>query len=639
MASEILPITLFLFVAFLITTSVLADDTAAPSWRVEELGVPVTAVTYANSHGVLAAGPGGDGEMFYTSYYCNTGAELVGYDFRRRKGFRRKLGSQGGYGVTVGLDGSVYIGGVAPGNLYRYDPKTDTLTTIDVKQFGVQYIWDAATAPDGTIYCAAGYPKTKLVAYDPESGEARDLGELVPTQKYLRSVCVDAYGKVWCGIGTRAHLVVYDPSDDSREHVLPKAYASSSSVYRLQPVGRYVVANVSLDGVLLVYDAETKEVLREIRRPDDDVAWVVANGGTDRTVYVEAWPSYRFYKGDLADGSLSPLPVRFDKVMVVEDDRWVHAMDDQDYVVYDLHEKREVTRTPLTEGGDGMAIYALTGGPDGNVYGSTYINMHLFRCEAATDALTDLGKCSRWAGQVDSLSLGHDGRIYIGAYVHAVMSVYEPGAPWKPGREPDSNPREIGPLGKGQYRTKANCLGPGGNIYVGSIPSYNSAPTGAFSICNPATGEMDVRTDFVKGGAVHAVVADDRYVYGAGGGEFFVYNPAADEKRFTAVRPVTALAVINDGKVVGSGGGKLFVYDREANEIVAETPNPAGDFTHMATDAQGRAYGVNKGHVARVGDGGTSVTVLANEGGQFCALDSEGRVYFARGPKLFRCGP
>ncbi len=607
--------------------------------QAEDLGVPVTAVTYGNSHSVLAPSSSAQSPMFYTSYFVSTGCELVGCDFRSGRMLRKKLPSKGGYGMAMGLDGSVYAGGVNPGDLYRYDPKTDALTTIDVKQFGVEYIWDLAVGPDGVVYCAAGYPKTKLVTFAPASGEVRDLGELAPSEQYHRCICVDCFGKVWCGIGSRAHLVVYDPADGSRREVLPQSFSASSSVYRLQPCGRYVVAHVSFDGVLLVFDAESQEVVRTVPKLEDDEAWTIARSNEDDALYITSWPSLRTFRYNVETAERTPLSVRLGQIKAVEQGRWVHAIDDQDYVVYDLQEERETFRTRLAQGGDGMAVYALTSGPDGNVYGGTYINMHLFRCDATSGALQDLGKFSRWSGQVDSMSLGRDGRIYLGAYVHAVLSVFDPAAPWKPGREPDSNPREIGPLGKGQYRTQANTLGPDGRIYVGSIPSYNSATSGAFSICDPKTGEKDVRLDFVPGGAVHALVSDAQDVYGAGGGEFFVYDPATGTKRFSLARPVTAMALLSDGQVSVSGGGTLFVYDRNRNAISADAPNPAGDFSHMCSGPNGTVYGVNDGHVARVGADGASVEILAEEGGKYIATDKVGRVYFARKSHLFRCTP
>lgn len=612
-------------------------DAQGQSWQVEDLGVPVRAVTYGNSQAVLAPGPGGQGTMFYTSYFCNTGAELIGYDHLSERMIRHKLPAQGGYAVATGPDRAVYIGGVNPGNLFRYDLRSEKLATIDVKRFGVDYIWAAEAGQDGVVYCAAGYPLTKLVAYDTAAGQARDLGEITPGQHYLRSLCVDSLGKVWCGVGMRAHIVVYDPTDDSKREALPPDLASNACVGHLKAVGDYVLAGVIFDGVLLVYDAKTCRLLHSIPRARQGMSWRVVSGGKGHTAYLQDELTQDLYRCDLRSGELALLARSPGQVQIVENDRLLHLIDDQDYVVYDLQNRGVVASKRFTQGGDGMDIFALTAGPDGNIYGSTYINMHMFRCDASTGALTDLGKCSRWPGQVDSLSLGGDGRIYIGAYIRAVLSSYDPELPWKPGVETDANPREIGPIGKGQYRTQTNCLGPDGKLYAGSIPSYNSAALGAFTICDLKTGAMNVRTDFVKGGAVNVLVADDKFVYGAGGGEFFVYDPTKGDKSFRADRACTALAVLGGEWVVASGGGKLFVYDHEQNQIVAESHNPAGDFNHMAAGPDGRAYGVNPACVAQVERDGSSVKIIAKPGGKYLAVDRQARAYFARGPQLFRC--
>lgn len=628
--------------ALMIVLGWAVADSSAQSWRVESLGLPVRAVTYGNSKAVLAPGPGGTGSMFYTSYYCSTGAELVGYDFRSGKSVRRKLASHGGYAVTLGRDGAIYVGGVDPGDLYRYDPRDDSLKTLKASRFGVSYIWEAAAAENGIIYCAAGFPHTNLVAYDPKADSLKNLGEIAPGLNYMRSVCVDPLGKVWCGIGMNAHLVVYDPADGSKREVLPPEYASNSNVYELETIGNRVLASVLYDGTVLVYDPVTLQVTRKIPRPEGQRSWMIPPGGHDDAAYLYTIPAYDVCRCDLKTGKLKLLVKDLGEVHAVESDRWLHAIYDQSYIVYDLETRKVVSTYRLTEGGDGMDVFSLTAGPDGNIYGSTYINMHLFRCDAATGKLADLGKASRWPGQIDSMSLGHDGRIYLGAYIDAVVSIFDPRQPWRPGRAADSNPREIGPVGKGQYRTQANCLGPDGRIYVGSIPSYNTAKEGAFTICDPKTGALDVRQAFVKGGAVSALVADRRFVYGAGGGEFFVYDPKADEKRFRAELPVVSLAILREdasggGEVIGSGGGELFVYYPDFYKITSRTPNPAGDFTHMAAGPDGRIYGVNTKHVARIGEDGTSVAVLTNEGGRFAAVDNEGRLYFARGPQLYRC--
>ena len=43
------------------------------------IGIPIKAVVYGNSHGVLAASPAGEGGVFYIAYYSSTGGALIGY--------------------------------------------------------------------------------------------------------------------------------------------------------------------------------------------------------------------------------------------------------------------------------------------------------------------------------------------------------------------------------------------------------------------------------------------------------------------------------------------------------------------------------------------------------------------------------
>ncbi len=623
---------------FLATASLPGNCPAENGWKVEDLGIPVQAVTYGNSHAALAPGPDGKGSMFYTSYYCTTGTELIGYDYKSGTLLRQKLPSNGGYGLVAGPDGAIYVGGVYPGDLYRYHPTGGKLSTIDVKQFGVQYIWDAA-AGDGWIYCAAGYPRTKLVGFEIANGKAMDLGEMAPGEQYLRAVCVDIRGNVWCGTGTRAHLIVRAPDGGLRE-ALPPDLATNSLVAPVRAIGKFVVAIVNFDGVALVYDVEAaNQAPLRIPLPERSMGWEIVQGGSGSTGYLQNAITHDLYRCDLRAGKMRLMAKAVGQAKIIEENRWVHAMDDQDYVVYDLDTAKVIARKRLKEGGDGMQIYTLTSGADGDIYGSTYINMRLFRYSSSAGLLTDLGKASRWPGQIDSLSLGSDGRLYIGAYIHAVLSVYDPKLPWSPGPQPGDNPLEIGPLGKGQYRTRANCLGPDGRIYAGSIPSYNSSTVGAFSICDPKTHHMDVRTDFVKGGAVDTLVADDACVYGAGGGEFFVYDPKKGEKRFRQERPCVSLAVLGGGKVVGSGGGQVFIYDRQQNRIVAERANPHRDLPRMAAAEPGIVFGVNTSHVVRITESPFAIDLVAAEGGAFAAVDKAGRVYFARGARLLRCSP
>ena len=82
--------------------------------KAEVIGIPIKAVVYGNSHGVLAKSPRGQPGMFYIPYYSMTGSALVGCHPATKELVTAKLGSSGGYGCCVGSDGALYVGGVEP---------------------------------------------------------------------------------------------------------------------------------------------------------------------------------------------------------------------------------------------------------------------------------------------------------------------------------------------------------------------------------------------------------------------------------------------------------------------------------------------------------------------------------------------
>jgi len=600
----------------------------------ELVGVPIKAVVYGNSHGALAPSPDGREGMFYIPYYSTTGGALVGYHADSGEQVKVQLGSAGGYGCVRGADGALYVGGISPGDLYRYDPQTSELRNLGGSQFGVQYLWDLAASADGKVYGAC-YPTCSVIEYNTATEELRDLGPMSEGEQYARSLCVDSRGRVWVGVGTHAHLVVLDPETGERRDVLPEDRKDNSCCYDLQASGRYVLVSILYDGEVLVFDAETERLVGVIPPPSDSLAWMNARGGAPGRPYLYSTPGGDLYQYDIAAGELSLLAAGLGQCEQVVDDRLVHGISDQDYFLYDLQTREVLERRALAEAEDGMEIFTLTGAPDGNLYGSTYINQHIFEYRPEGNRLTDLGKCIRLGGQVDSIHAGRDGRIYLGSYVHAALSVYDPRRPWSPSREPDGNPRELGTVGHGQYRTQAIVLGPDGCIWVGTIPSYNSAPTGALTRWNPATGEHRSWLDLVPGGAVSRMVADDRYLFCAGGGRFFVWDPSREAKVYEEERSVSGLASAQ-GVVVGSSGDEVFVFDPQEMRTVAAFPAPLGAMDRLAVAPSGLVYGINGKGIVEIDASSQAARRVSTEGGQQIAVDTRGDLYFARGAALYR---
>ena len=391
-------------------------------------------------------------------------------------------------------------------------------------------------------------------------------------------------------------------------------------------------SNLDLPGV-------QEDLIREVPQPQDSLSWMNAQGAPPGEAYLYSTPNGDLYHYDIAADELKLLAPGLGQCEQVVDGRYVHGINDQDYFLYDLGDSQELDRKTIAEAADGMRIQTLTGALDGNVYGSTYINQHMFRLDTETEELTDLGKVIRLGGQVDSIHAGGDGKVYMGSYVHATLSIYDPSKPWAPSRELDGNPRELGMVGHGQYRTQATVLGPDGDIWVGSIPSYNSAPTGALSRWNPETGEHKSWLDLVPGGGIYRIAADDRYLYCSGGGRFLVWDPQTESKLYEEERAAYALVVTPGGQVLGNSGEEMFVFDPAEMRVSGSFPAPIGRMDSVTLAPNGLTYGINNTGIAEIDAATGTGRKVSDAGGHLIATDTAGGVYFARGAALYRLDP
>jgi hypothetical protein len=134
-------------------------------------------------------------------------------------------------------------------------------------------------------------------------------------------------------------------------------------------------------------------------------------------------------------------------------------------------------------------------------------------------------------------------------------------------------------------------------------------------------------------------VADQKYVYGAGGGTFFVFDPQKAEIVHSVDLAVSAMVIAPNGDVVGTGGGRLFVFSPSQMQVTHACDNPLGDFTHMCVALEGLVYGINSKLIGRIVPATWQVEQIAASGGKFLASDHDGRLYFARGSHLLRLLP
>ena len=114
------------------------------------------------------------------------------------------------------------------GVLLEFDPATREWLYWGKPNADAQLFCDYAFAegPDGTIWAGTTAPvgsSTHLISYDPQTREAVDHGQLDPEETYIRFMAVDDAGWVYCGIGTaRGNIVAFNPETGEKRQIPPE---------------------------------------------------------------------------------------------------------------------------------------------------------------------------------------------------------------------------------------------------------------------------------------------------------------------------------------------------------------------------------------------------------------------------------
>ena len=297
--------------------------------------------------------------------------------------------------------------------------------------------------------------------------------------------------------------------------------------------------------------------------------------------------------------------------------RFYHAAD---YVVDGQERQSDYTPQVATD------IVGLNTGPDGKIYGSTIISMHMFSFDPRTRELTDLGRAGWSSGEIYDV-IAYGDKVYLGSYGGGYWASYDPSKPWDPqpeqeGISPTANPRNFGQLGQDMNRPFEYAVGADNRIYIACRSNYR-IPGGGLARFDPASEEIRVFRDEEQ--SFQSVTADERFVYGgtsiSGGrgciettteGKLVLFDVEAEARVFEcipvpAAEAVTSVAVSSaDGLVYGSvSSGQLFAFDVDERQVVRRwemrskgtplmgVPETYG-ITHLTCAHDGDIYGVTQ---------------------------------------------
>ena len=269
-------------------------------------------------------------------------------------------------------------------------------------------------------------------------------------------------------------------------------------------------------------------------------------------------------------------------------------------------------------------ICGLNVGPDGNIYGSTIISMHVFQFDTQARQLSDLGRVGFGHGEVYDV-IAHGDKLYMGSYTGAYWAAYDPSKPWNArqdvgGKAADANPRCFGQMGHDMNRPFEYAVGPDDRIYIACRADYG-LPGGGMVRFDPTTEAMDVFRDELQ--SMQAIAADDRYIYGgtsiSGGrgsqeptseARFFIFDPQSERRIYETIPFGDAIAITSlacskiTGFVYGTTDkGLLFAFDPDQRQVVQTwqlrelgtplmgVPETHG-VIHLTAGSDGNIYGV-----------------------------------------------
>ncbi|MFZ9682607.1 MAG: hypothetical protein ACO3DQ_05310 [Cephaloticoccus sp.] len=445
---------------------------------VRDLGIPVKAVSWTRLHpgatadgrpSLLATMSQNNGGLFVSAIDLETGHCTQFYAADPT----RSTFSPATYRSL--RDGMLYICSAWDGHLHRFDANHPERGIEDLGRVddGATFGNGITETPDGLIWIGA-YPGASLTSFNPATGEFRKFGRIVTDDKYLYPVA-GADGTLAAYIkSNRLRVVLIDPATGQSREVSPP-----------------------------ITDPTDPTQFLKLYRGTDDRLYLESHTGTLRLEGMDAHPvdsappprpgiaaTYQHnYQGP------EPMPSGWIATLVDSGINGTGAprhlrLTNQDPAIAprDLH---------LDWIGGGNNLHVIGVGPDGDLYGSSYLPNRLCHAKRDGSVIEDLGTHTTAGGQAYSMAV-LDGKLYLASYPGSQISVFDPTRPVRFGTDADANPRDLGRLDAVSYRPNALITTPdlsatgathaGARLWMGSAPDYG-LHGGTLVWLNPTTGE------------------------------------------------------------------------------------------------------------------------------------------------------
>lgn len=541
----------------------------ASAAEVRDLGIPVKGVSWARLHpGRTAAGRA----SLLASMSQNNGGLFV-LDIDLATGHCRQFAVRDPVNSTFSSaawrslpSGILYIASGWDGHLHRFDANHPELGLEDLGRIypapGDIAPLALTETPDGRLWIGT-YPGAQLTCYDPATGRLTAFGKMDAIDNYLYPLAGDDGSLAAIVKFGRPHLLVIDPATGERREAGPA-----------------------------VTDTTDKKQFLKLFK------------GTDRRLYLDSHAGkFRVDGMNLLPVDEAPAPMAgvhatyqhaYQAPAEMPGGWTAHFLDDG---VNGVGVPREILlthrdpfvasrRLHLDWTGGGSNLHVMELGPDGLLYGSSYMPNRLFRATLDGRAIADLGTHTFAGGEAYSMA-NLDGKVYLASYPEARLSVYDPARPLHFGTGETDNPRDLGRLDAIAYRPNAMLATPDGRLWLGSSPDYGLYG-GTLAWINPRTGEKKSHRLVVPDTSPAAMLwlPEQRQILiglsiepGTGmpvkrlAGAFALWDPAKDELAWSGdlgldqLADVVSLAPAGDGLVYALLGRGDHILSAGAPEI------------------------------------------------------------------------
>ena len=460
---------------------------------VHDLGIPVKAVSWTRLHPGLTAD--GRGSLLATMSQNNGGFFVIDIDLEtghctqyHTEAPKRSTFSPGSFrSLSTGI---LYVCSAWDGHLHRFDANhpergiEDLGRVDDSSTFGN----GITETPDGMIWIGA-YPDARLNRFDPFTGGFKSFGRIVADDKYLYPVAG--------ADGTLAALVKANQ---------PRVFAIDPTTEERRQIGPTITDSTDSSQFLKLY------------RGTDELLYLEYHQGTVRLHGLDAsaaenpppprpgiHATYQHnYQGplEMPGGWTAEFP-----------DIGINGTGTPRLLRLTNRDPNIAPRDLMLDWvGGGNNLHVIGEGPDGHLYGSSYLPNRLFRArlglekspaiasatEGAPNASSkteDLGMHTVAGGQAYSMA-NLDGKLYLASYPGSHLSVYDPTRPINYGTEPANNPRDLGRFDNVSFRPNALIATPDGKLWMGSAPDYG-LHGGTLVWIDPKSGKSKTHRDLV----------------------------------------------------------------------------------------------------------------------------------------------